>query len=54
MPKKWAKTPLGPEPSTNGVPRIEMDESKIIANGERILWMFGMIDRCDKEVMYIL
>ena len=49
MHKKWAKTPLGTEPSTNGVPRIEKDESKIIANSGRILWMFGMINRYDNE-----
>ena len=37
------------EPSTNGVPRVEIDESEIIGNQNKILWMFGMIDRADKE-----
>ena len=40
---------LGMEPSTNGVPRVEIDESEIIGNQNKILWMFGMIDRADKE-----
>ena len=37
------------EPSTNGVARVEIDESEIIGNQNKILWMFGMIDRADKE-----
>ena len=37
------------EPNTNGVPRVEIDESEIIGNQNKILWMFGMIDRADKE-----
>ena len=37
------------EPSTNGVPRVEIDESEIIGNQNKILWRFAMIDRADKE-----
>ena len=47
--EEWKKRPLGMEPSTNGVARVEIDESKIIGNQNKILWMFGMIDRADKE-----
>ena len=47
--EEWKKKPLGMEPSTNGVPRVEIDESEIIGNQNKILWMFGMIDRADKE-----
>ena len=28
---------------------MEIDESEIIGNQNKILWMFGMIDRSDKE-----
>ena len=45
---KWKKNLLGLEPSEKGVPRIEIDESKIIGNNDNTIWMFGMIDRYDK------
>ena len=45
----WKLNPLGAEPSNKGVPRVEIDESEIIDNQDKILWMFGMIDRADKE-----
>ena len=46
---EWGKNYLGAEPSTGGVPRIEIDESKIIGNGNTVYYMFGMIDRADKN-----
>ena len=49
MHKKWQNNILGIEPSDKGVAHIEIDESKIIGNSEKVLWMFGMIDRADKE-----
>jgi len=49
MHKKWKNNVLGIEPSDKGVARIEIDKSKIIGNSEKIIWMFGMIDRFDKE-----
>ena len=49
MHKNWLMNLLGTNPSVNGVPRVEIDESKIIVNSDRILWMFRMIDRLDKE-----
>ena len=29
--------------------RIEIDESEIIGKNDKILWMFGLIDRANKE-----
>jgi len=49
MHKEWKSNLLGCEPSDNGVSREEIDESKIIGNYLKIIWMFGMIDRADKE-----
>ena len=37
------------EPAENGKSRIEIDESKIIGNDTTILWIFGLIDRADKQ-----
>ena len=45
----WKNNMLGQSPSIGGVPRIEIDESKIIGNSEKVFWMFGLIDRADKE-----
>ena len=47
--KKWDSSKLGMEPAENGKARIEIDESKIIANAQSIIWMFGLIDRADKK-----
>ena len=49
MHKKWKNNILGIEPSDKGLALIEIDESKIIGNSEKIIWMFGMIDRFNKE-----
>ena len=49
MHKVWSNNPLGSEPAENGVPRIEIDESEIIGNQNNKIWMFGLIDRVDKE-----
>ena len=49
MHKEWKNKILGCEPSDNGVARVEIDESKIIGNYAKTIWMFGMIDRADKE-----
>ena len=37
------------EHSTNGLARVEIDVSEIIGNHNKILCMFDMIDREDKE-----
>jgi hypothetical protein len=47
--KYWEKNQLGKEPSDGGVSRIEIDESKIVGNQNKVFWMFGIIDRFDKE-----
>ena len=44
----WSENPLAKEPAEGGVPRVEIDESKIIANHNITFWMFGIIDRRDK------
>ena len=49
MHKIWSLHPLGSEQAENGVPRIKIDESKIIGNQNNIIWMFGLIDRADNE-----
>ena len=49
MHKEWSKNYLGIEPSEGGVPRIEIDESKILRNENRIYWMFGMICKASKK-----
>lgn len=49
MHKDWSVNNLGSEPSTGGVPRIEIDESKILGNEKTVYWMFGMICRCIKK-----
>ena len=49
MHKEWSKNLLGSEPSEGGVPHIEIDESKILGNENRIYWMFGMICRASKK-----
>ena len=43
------KEALGLEPSENGKSRIEIDESKIIGNSNNIIWIFGIIDRSNKD-----
>ena len=37
------------ETTDKGVSHIEIHESKLIGNSDKIIWMFGMIDRFDKE-----
>ena len=49
MHKEWKKSMLGVEPCTGGVPRVEIDESKIIGNSEKVYYMFGIIDRSNKN-----
>ena len=45
----WSNSMLGCEPDDSGKSRIEIDESKIIGNANTVIWMFGLIDRVDKE-----
>ena len=45
----WKKNQLGTEPASGGVARVEIDESKIIGNFNKVYYMFGMIDRVNKK-----
>ena len=40
---------LGLEPTEDGKAPTETDESKIIGNANSVIWMFGLIDRSDKQ-----
>ena len=40
---------LATEPNICGIPRFEIDESKLIDNNEKVLYMFGIIDGNDKK-----
>ena len=39
---------LGSEPAEVGFSEIEIDETHIIGNFEKNLWVFGLIERYDK------
>ena len=47
--KKWNNEQMGLEPDITGVSRLEIEESPIIGNANNVLWMFGIIDRVDKN-----
>ena len=51
---EWKLEKLATEPNIGGIPRVEIDESKIIGNNEKVLYMFGIIDRKDKNVEYFV
>ena len=46
---KWESNPLGKDIGPNGYAAVEIDESKIIGNNQKILWMFGIIEKVTKE-----
>ena len=51
MHKKWESDLIGIQINDKvGYASIEIDESKIISQGNTIYWMFGCIDRNTKEV----
>ena len=49
MHKEWKQVKLASEPCNGGIPRVEIDESKIIGNSEKVFYMFGIIDRYDNN-----
>lgn len=49
MHENWKNNILGYDISEGGVPRLEIDESKIIGNQNKVYWMFGIIDRSTKD-----
>lgn len=44
---------LGTEPLSGGMARIEINESKMTGNSNKVYYMFDMIDRAKKMLMYI-
>ena len=49
MLSNWLKNPLENDISSNEYMVVEIDKSKIIGNNQKILWMFGIIERFTKE-----
>ena len=49
MLSNWLKNPLGNDIGQNGYRDVGIDESKIIGNIKKILWMLGIIERVTKE-----
>ena len=49
MHKDWKNTPLATEPYSDGISRVEIDESKIISNNDKTYYMFKLIDRQTKN-----
>ena len=45
----WSLIELGLEPIEDSKARIEIDESKVIGNDNSVIWMFGLIDRAEKQ-----
>ena len=47
--KIWNETSLGTELDDDGLSGIEIDESTVIGNEQKVIWMFGLINRVDKK-----
>ena len=45
----WKKNHLGKDISVIGVPRLEIDESKLIGNQSKVYWKFAIICRETKK-----
>jgi len=41
---------MGLEPAENGKARIEIDESKLVTYNNSIKWMFGLVDRDNRDI----
>ena len=56
MHSEWKLKKLATELNIGRIPRVEIDESKLIGNNEKVLYMFGIIDRNDKKcrVFFVL
>ena len=48
--KLWSENLMGTEPGIDGKTRIEIDESEIIALGNSVRWMFGLVDRNNYDI----
>lgn len=49
MHNDWKNNPLATEPYSDGISRVEIDESKIISNNDKTYYMFKLIDRQTKN-----
>jgi len=49
MLSEWKNIKLDMEPNIRVVPKVEIDESKIISNLEKVYNLFGIIDRNNKN-----
>jgi len=45
----WQRSPMALEPTDQGYPAVEIDETSIIGNSNSVIWAFGIIDRSNKE-----
>jgi len=41
---------MGLEPAEKEKDRIEIDKSKIVAYNNSVKWMFGLVDRANREI----
>ena len=40
---------MGMKHTEDGVVKIEIDESEVIENSQKTIWMFGIVDRSNKN-----
>ena len=40
---------MGMKHTEDGVVKIEIDEIEVIENSQKIIWMFGIVDRSNKN-----
>ena len=45
----WKHNYLGVEPTEDRKAKVEIDETELICNSEKVLWLFGIIDRATKD-----
>ena len=45
----WIREPLALEPTEQGYPCVEIDETSVIGNSNSVIWAFGIIDRSNKK-----
>ena len=53
MHKQWKNNLIGLEPAENGKERREIDESKIVTYNNSVKWMFGLVDRTNREIRIV-
>ena len=47
---------FGTEPDNTDINRMEIDENAIIGKEQKAIWMFGLVDRVDKnpKLLYVM